>query len=244
MSRRFADREDAGRALAALLVNRGVPVSRSVPGDPGTSAEAAGTLAIVLGLPRGGVPVAAVVADALGAPLDVLVVRKVGTPGQPEVAMGAIASIADAIVTVRNDGVLRAAGPEALRRFDALTARERVELERRQRRYRTGLPPLEVAGRDVVLVDDGIATGATMRAAVAALAATASGDAAGSGGPASVTVAVPVAPADALAEVTALVDRVACVEVPDPFWAVGQAYVDFTQTTDDEVARLLLSARR
>jgi putative phosphoribosyl transferase len=176
------------------------------------------------------VPVAAVVATVLGAPLDVVVVRKVGAPWQPEVAMGALASIAGSVVTVRNESVLGSVGPDAQHRFDEVAARERVELERRQELYRAGLPPLEVRGKDVVLVDDGIATGATMRAAVRALEA---------GGPASVIVAVPVAPADALAEIAGLVDRVVCVSVPDPFWAVGQAYVDFTQTTDDEVRRLL-----
>ena len=238
MSRRFSDREDAGRALAAALRASGV------------LADVDGASAIVLGLPRGGVPVAAVVAVALGAPLDVLVVRKIGVPSQPEVAMGAIASIAGSIVTVRNESVLRAAGADARRRFDEVAARERVELERRQELYRAGLPSLDVAGRHVVLVDDGIATGATMRAAVMALAPAGSSDAGGSAGvassgageatgPASVTVAVPVGPADTIAELRALVDRVVCVSVPEPFWAVGQAYVDFTQTTDVEVARLL-----
>lgn len=249
MSRRFLDREDAGRALAAELLARG------------GLADAGGARAIVLGLPRGGVPVAAVVAEALGAPLDVLVVRKIGVPSQPEVAMGAIASIAGSIVTVRNDSVLRAVGADAVRRFDEVAARERIELERRQELYRAGLPPLDVAGRNVVLVDDGIATGATMRAAVMALApaassgagesagsassdaagwaGSASSDADGSTAPASVTVAVPVGPADTIGELESLVDRVVCLSVPEPFWAVGQAYVDFTQTTDAEVARLL-----
>ncbi len=222
MSRRFDDRADAGRALAAEL------------------ADVDGANAIVLGLPRGGVPVAAIVAEALGARLDVLVVRKIGVPGQPEVAMGAIASIAGSIVTVRNDPVLRAVRPDARRRFDEVAARERVELERRQELYRAGRPPLDVGGRHVVLVDDGIATGATMRAAVLALrpAGAASSDA-GAGRSASVTVAVPVGPAGALAELAKLADRVVCVSVPEPFWAVGQAYRDFTQTTDDEVVRLL-----
>lgn len=212
MSRRFVDREDAGRALAVEL------------------ADVDGANAIVLGLPRGGVPVAAVVAEVLGAPLDVIVVRKVGLPGRSELAMGALASIAGSVVTVRNDSVLGSLGSDALRRFDEVAARERVELERRQELYRAGLPPLEVRGRDVILVDDGIATGATMRAAVAAL---------GSSGPASVTVAVPVGPADTLAEIGELVGRVVCVWAPEPFWAVGQAYLDFTQTTDAEVRRLL-----
>ena len=235
MSRRFSDREDAGHALAAELLARGELTG------------AGGMPTIVLGLPRGGVPVAALVAEALGAPLDVLVVRKIGVPSQPEVAMGAIASIAGSIVTVRNDSVLRAVGPDAVRRFDEVAARERVELERRQELYRAGRAPLDVAGRHVVLVDDGIATGATMRAAVVALVPGASSgvspdsssDAVGATGPASVTVAVPVGPSDTLAEFKSLVDRIVCVSVPEQFWAVGQAYVDFTQTTDAEVARLL-----
>jgi putative phosphoribosyl transferase len=233
MSRRFVDREDAGRALAAALAGSGL-------------ADVGGANAVVLGLPRGGVPVAAVVAETLGAPLDVLLVRKIGVPSQPEVAMGAIASIAGSIVTVRNESVLRAAGPDARRRFDEVAARERAELERRQGLYRAGRPPLEVRGRDVILVDDGIATGATMRAAGQALAPAEAGsaDAAEGTGPASVTVAVPVGPADELAELATLVDRVVCVSTPDPFWAVGQAYVDFTQTADDEVVRLLAAQAR
>lgn len=223
MSRRFVDREDAGRALATEL------------------ADVDGSHAIVLGLPRGGVPVAAIVAEALGAPLDVVVVRKVGVPSQPEVAMGAIASIAGSVVTVRNASVLDSMGPDAQRRFDEVAARELVELERRQESYRAGRPPLDVRGKDVILVDDGIATGATMRAAVMALApdraaATEAGEPAG---PATVTVAVPVGPADTLDELRGLVDRVVCVSTPEPFWAVGQAYVDFTQVTDDEVRQLL-----
>lgn len=243
MSRRFVDREDAGRALAAALADAGL-------------ADVDGANAVVLGLPRGGMPVAAVVAEALGAPLDVVVARKIGLAGQPEVAMGALAAVAGSIVTVRNESVLQAAGPEARRRFDGVAARERIELERRQGLYRVGRPPLEVSGRHVILVDDGIATGATMRAALMALtrdrAASSdaagvtgltSADAVGEAGPASVTVAVPVGPADALAGLAELVDRVVCVSVPAPFWAVGQAYVDFTQTTDGEVRELLAGAR-
>lgn len=212
MTRLFADRADAGRALGALL-----------------SAEDAGN-AIVLGLPRGGLPVAAVIAKTLDAPLDVIVVRKVGVPGQPEFAMGAIASVAGSVVTVRNEAAFSSMGPDANQRFDEVSARELVELRRRGELYRAGLPPLDVRDKDVILVDDGIATGATMRAAISALEPA---------GAASVTVAVPVAPADVLEEFRALVDRVVCVAVPDPFWAVGQAYADFTQTTDDEVRRLL-----
>lgn len=217
MSRRFAHRRDAGRALAAELL--------------GTVADNA----VVLALPRGGVPVAAVVAEVLGTPLDVIVVRKVGVPGQPELAMGAIASVAGVVVTVRNDSIIRSMGPDALRSFDEVAAREQLELERRQGLYRAGLPPLDVRGKAVILIDDGIATGATMRAAISAL---------GSTGAASVTVAVPVGPAGTLAEFEGLVDRVVCLSVPEPFWAVGQAYVDFTQTSDDEVRALLAQGVR
>ncbi len=212
MARRFAHRTEAGHALAAEL-------------QLSSTADS-----IVLALPRGGVPVAAVVAKSLGVPLDIIVVRKVGAPRQPELAMGAIASIAGSIVTVHNDGVLRSMGRDALRTFDDVAAREREELERREALYREDLPPLDVRGKAVIIVDDGIATGATMRAAVSALEST---------GAASVTIAVPVCSADSLLEFTGLVDRVVCVSVPEPFWAVGQAYEDFTQTTDDEVRRLL-----
>lgn len=209
---RFADRIDAGHALAAALT------------------DAPHENAIVLGLPRGGVPVAAVVAETLGVPLDVIVVRKVGVPAQTELAMGAIASIAGSVVTVHNDTVLRSMGSDARRQFDEVAARESVELLRRQELYRAGLAPLDVRGKDVILVDDGIATGATMRAAVSALAST---------GSASVTVAVPVCASESRVEFEQTVDRVVCVSEPAPFWAVGQAYVNFTQTTDDEVRRLL-----
>lgn len=214
MSRRFAHRTEAGRALAEAL--RGTQTVNT----------------IVLGLPRGGVPVAAIVASELDVPLDVIVVRKVGMPGQAELAMGAIASIAGVVVTAYNDSVFRAMGLQAQKQFDKVAAREQVELERRQATYREGRAPLDVRGKDVILVDDGIATGATMRAAVTALA---------SADVASVTVAVPVSAADTLAEFEKIVDRVVCVMVPDPFWAVGQAYMDFTQTSDEEVRRLLES---
>lgn len=214
MAERFADREDAGLALAEKL--------EEFRGQAGL---------IVLGLPRGGVPVASIVARSLNAPLDVIVVRKVGVPGQPEVAMGAIASIAGSIVTVQNPSVLRQLGGARVQpAFDERAARERVELERRQREYRAGRPPLDVAGRTVILVDDGIATGATMRAAIMALRPA---------GAERIVVAVPVADADTCAELATLVDRVVCVSMPEPFWAVGQAYIDFSQTSDEEVRRLL-----
>ena len=214
MVAQFADREDAGRALADAL--------KEYRGRPGV---------VVLGLPRGGVPVARVVADALGAPLDIVVVRKVGTPGQAELAMGAIASIAGTIVTVRNPGILRQrAGESVDDTFERVASRERVELERRQREYRADRGPLDVAGRTVLVVDDGIATGATMKAAVTALKRAGAGQ---------IVVAVPVGPADTCAELRGIVDRVVCVWMPDPFWAVGQGYVNFSQTSDDEVRRLL-----
>ncbi|MEO7147407.1 MAG: phosphoribosyltransferase [Terrimesophilobacter sp.] len=212
MNGRFADRTDAGRALAEALVDyRGHPD------------------VVVLGLPRGGVPVAKVVADAIGAPLDVVVVRKVGTPGQAELAMGAIASIAGTIVTIKNASILRQlADSDAA--FERVAARERVELERRQREYRADRGPLDVAGKTVLVVDDGIATGATMKAAVLALKKARADR---------IVVAVPVGPADTCEELESLVDRVVCVWLPDPFWAVWQGYVDFSQTSDDEVRRLL-----
>ena len=214
MKGRFADRADAGRALAdALEEYRGYPD------------------VVVLGLPRGGVPVARVVADALRAPLDVVVVRKVGTPGQAELAMGAIASIAGTIVTVKNPGILRhLAGADADATFDRVAAREQVELERRQREYRAARGPLDVVGKTVLVVDDGIATGATMKAAVTALRQAGAGR---------IVVAVPVGPADTCAELERLADRMVCAWMPDPFWAVGQGYVDFSQTSDGEVRRLL-----
>ena len=214
MAERFADREDAGLALAGKL---------------GEFRGQAGL--IVLGLPRGGVPVASVVARSLNAPLDVIVVRKIGVPGQAEVAMGAIASIAGSIVTVQNPSVLRQLGGVRFQPiFDERAAREREELERRQREYRAGRAPLDVAGKTVILVDDGIATGATMRAAIMALRPA---------GAERMVVAVPVAAADTCAELAKLVDSVVCVSKPEPFWAVGQAYIDFSQTSDEEVRRLL-----
>lgn len=219
MTRLFADRADAGRQLAALARYR---LAEFGP-------DALERL-IVLGLPRGGVPVAAPVADALGAPLDVLVVRKLGVPGHPELAMGALASLAGRRVTVTNEDVLANLAGNPERALARVSESEGAELERRESAYRADRPPLNVAGSRVLLVDDGVATGATVKAAIGALRA---------GGAASVTVAVPVAPADTLAELRELADEVLCVSTPDPFWAVGQAYVDFAQTSDDEVIELL-----
>lgn len=181
---------------------------------------------IVLGLPRGGVPVAARVAARLGLPLDVYIARKLGVPGHPELAMGAIA--ADGVI-VLNDDIIRQFRIDA-ETISTAVEHERTELERRERVYRDRRPPLELAERDLILVDDGVATGASLRAAIGAARAS---------GPRSVTVAVPVAPRSANWELAPLVDRFFVVSTPDPFKAVGWFYRDFTQTSDDEVRQLL-----
>jgi len=212
MGRRFADRREAGRALAVALRD-------DVGRDP-----------VVLGLPRGGVVVAAEVAAALGARLDVVLVRKLGLPGQPELAMGAIAAAGDAVETVRTPVAVRGGGAA----FADVRERELTELRRRERAYRTGHEPVPLAGRDVVVVDDGLATGATMRAAVAAVRRQA---------PASLTVAVPVGSPRACDELRPDVDRVVCLESPRSFRAVGQAYRDFAATEDAEVVSALDTAR-
>jgi putative phosphoribosyl transferase len=184
---------------------------------------------VVLGLPRGGVVVAAEVARALGAPLDLLVVRKLGAPGNPELGIGAIAEEG---VTVLNEGLiarLRVSPAE----IEAVAEREHRELVRRTAAYRRGRLPVPLAGRSVVVVDDGLATGYTARAAVAAARAR---------GAAVVVLAVPVAAPETVAEFSSLVERVVCVEVPEFLFAVGAAYADFSQTGDEEVERLLAAA--
>jgi predicted phosphoribosyltransferase len=205
---RFRDRRDAGRLLAERL-------AAETWHDP-----------VILALPRGGVPVAFEIATALHAPLDVLVVRKVGAPHHREFGIGAIA---EGGVTIRDDSAARMVGV-SLDRFDRLAAEERRELERRVQLYRgdRSLPQLD--GRDVVLVDDGLATGATMRAAVRAVR---------TAEPARVIVAVPVGPPDTCADLAALADDLVCPLQPPSFSAVGQWYVDFGATTDDDVLRLL-----
>lgn len=212
----FADRAEAGRRLGALLA---VDAAR----DP-----------VVLGLPRGGVPVAAEVARTLGAPLDVLVVRKVGVLWQPEVAMGAVGEEGAA---VRNADVVRAAGVDE-QTLRAAERRERAEVERRAALFRSGRAPEPLAGRTALIVDDGITTGATVRAACAIARAR---------GAARVVVAVPVAPPEVLADLRAGpdpdADEVVCLEAPAGFMAVGMHYVDFRQTPDEEVIRLLAVAR-
>jgi erythromycin esterase-like protein/predicted phosphoribosyltransferase len=205
----FRDRRDAGRVLARLL--------ESYRDQPDV---------LVLALPRGGVPVAYEVARAVGAPLDVFVVRKLGVPGREEFAMGAIASGG---VVVINDDVVRGLdiGPEVLQR---VAEQEGRELLRREAAYREGRPPPEVEGRTVILVDDGLATGASMRAAIEALHARSVGP---------VVVAVPAAPESTCRELDLMVDQVVCATTPSPFYAVGASYWDFTQTTDEEVRDLL-----
>jgi len=184
------------------------------------------TAGIVLGLPRGGVPVAAKVAEHLGLPLDVFLVRKLGVPGHEELAMGALATGG---VSVLNDDVIRRLGVDdtAIR---VATDRELRELRRRERLYRFSRPPLDLVGRDVILIDDGLATGASLAAAIKAV---------GMSSPSSVTVGVPVAPMSTASKIRLIVDRFVVVHMPAPFFAVGSAYRDFTQTRDEEVCRLL-----
>jgi erythromycin esterase-like protein/predicted phosphoribosyltransferase len=207
-NRQFRDRVDAGQRLAALF-------DRSRLGE-----------AVVLALPRGGVPVGYEVARVLRLPLDVLLVRKLGMPGHEELAMGAIASGG---VRVINERVL-AFGRVSDEMLDAVTSRERKELERREHAYREGREPVPIVNRHVILVDDGLATGATMRAAVAALRLL---------GPSRITVAVPVASEEACRMIETVADDVICALVPSPFHAVGEWYVDFSETTDEDVRRLL-----
>jgi predicted phosphoribosyltransferase len=184
---------------------------------------------IVLGLPRGGVPVAYEVAKALRAPLDVFIVRKLGVPGFEELAAGAIASGG---VRVLNEEVVRAL-PNAGEIIESVTQREMIELERREQRYRDGRPAPELRDRTVILIDDGLATGATMRAAVKALRQC---------GAAKIVVAVPVGPPDTCREFQDVADEVVCASAPEFFQAVGQYYEDFSQTTDEEVRELLAKA--
>ncbi len=213
MLKRFHDRHEAGQVLAKAL--------SGYAGRPDV---------VVLALPRGGVPVAYEVARALDAPLDVFLVRKLGVPGQEELAMGAIASGGLRVLNPSVLSVLRV--PDSV--IDAVADRELAELERREQAYRDGRPPLDVRGKVAILVDDGLATGSTMRAAVAALRRL---------GPARIVVAVPVAAAATCAELRHEVDEVVCALTPEPFYAVGLWYEDFSQTTDDEVRELLARRR-
>lgn len=214
----FADRRDAGRAVAEALR----PLVEACSGDQ----------LLVLGLPRGGVVVAAEVAVALHAPLDVLVVRKLGLPRQPELAMGAIAVLGDAVETVRTEAVLAAARVEQAA-FEEVRREELAELHRRAAAYRVDRPAVPVRGRVVLLVDDGLATGSTMRAAVHALRRQA---------PARIVVAVPVGSPTACAALAREVDDVVCLATPESFRAVGQAYANFAPTSDEEVREAMIRA--
>ncbi len=211
----FRDRREAGRLLAVALADY--------------RAEAP----VVLALPRGGVPVAAVIAEALDAPLDIVLVRKIGAPRQPELAMGAVVDGGDVIV-VRNPDVIRALSISEAD-FDDACQRELAEIERRRTRYMAGRASTNVAGRTVIVVDDGLATGATMRAALRALRQR---------GAKRLVLAVPVGPADTLAEMESEADAVVCLEIPEFFAAIGNYYADFSQTSDEEVTALLDAARK
>ncbi|HEY7573909.1 MAG TPA: phosphoribosyltransferase family protein [Thermoanaerobaculia bacterium] len=186
---------------------------------------------IVLALPRGGVPVAYEVAKRLHAPLDVFLVRKLGVPGQEEVAMGAIASGGIRVLTPRIMRELSIGAPE----LEAVTLTEQRELARRERAYRGRRPPLSVAGKTVILVDDGVATGSSMSAAVAAIRQL---------DPARIVVGVPVAPDPTARQLGEMADEVVCAARPEPFISVGQFYEDFPQTDDEEVRELLEAAAR
>jgi predicted phosphoribosyltransferase len=217
---RYRDRAEAGARLADAVVERFPDLLADDPGRRDV---------VVLGLPRGGVPVAAVVADRLGAPLDVLVVRKLGLPGQPELAMGAIAGVGGVVEEVRNEQVLVHAHPSA-EAYGAVLREERARLDERERAYRGHRRAEPVTERVVVVVDDGLATGSTMRAAVAALR---------KHEPAQIVVAAPIGARATCAELEVEVDAVVCPWTPEPFRAVGQGYVDFDATPDEEVIRLL-----
>ncbi|MBA3533698.1 MAG: phosphoribosyltransferase [Ardenticatenales bacterium] len=213
MTRPFRDRREAGRLLAQHL---GQYANRSD--------------VIVLALPRGGVPVGYEIAAALHAPLDLFLVRKLGVPGQEELAMGAIAMGG---VRVLNEEVVRSLRMPS-KVINTVAEREQRELERRACLYRGNRPPLDVSGRTVILVDDGLATGATMRAAILALKQL---------GPASLVMAVPTGSRETCEAFNPLVDEVLCLCTPEPFQAVGLWYEDFSQTTDREVQQLLAKAQ-
>jgi len=211
----FQDRADAGRKLArALLYLK--------PERP-----------VVLALPRGGVPVAFQIAQELGAPLDVVLVRKIGAPGQPELGLGAVVD-GEQPQVVLNEELIELVRPSR-RYLEGEEKRELAEIERRRAVYRSERAPVALQGRTVIVVDDGIATGGTMKAVLQALAKV---------GAKRVVLAVPVAPSDALRDLAQLVDEVVCLMTPQPFYAVGAFYRDFTQTTDEEVIDLLARAAK
>jgi putative phosphoribosyl transferase len=217
----FSDRAAAGRALAHRLVEAGA-VSAS---------QAGGQAPVVLGIPRGGVPVAAAVAQALGAVLDVLVAHKVGAPGEPELAVGAVATDGTAVMEpwARDAGVTDDAA------FARAAAAELAQVRLRERALRAGRPPVPLAGRLVILVDDGMATGATMHVAVLAARAASA---------ARTIVAVPVASVEAVESLARVADQVVAVATPPWFRAVGEWYLRFDQIDDEEVERILAAANR
>jgi len=209
----FADRRDAGRRLAAVIAGLAIA-------DP-----------VILALPRGGVPVGYEIARRLQAPLDILIARKIGAPGHEEYGIGAVVDGA-APLLVLDEQMARTAGADHAY-VEREVARQLAEIERRRAAYHIG-EPVQLAGRNVILVDDGIATGGTTRVALKALA---------SAGADTVTLAVPVAPASVFSELRKMCDRIVCLAVPEPFYAVGAHYRDFSQTEDDEVGALLERAR-
>ncbi len=229
----FTDRAEAGRRLAAALLEQALSeqalserAQMAGARPEGERPGLRGSGVVVLGLPRGGVPVAAEIARALGAPLDVILVRKLGLPIQPELAMGAIG---EGGVRIINQDVVRAEQVSA-EVFAQVERRERAELDRRAARYRAVRPRVPLAGVTAIIVDDGIATGSTARVACQVARAH---------GAARVVLAVPVAPRAALSGLADAADEVVCLAAPEPFFAIGQWYADFAQTTDDEVVALL-----
>lgn len=207
---RFADRTDAGLQLASAL------------------AKYHGRHPVVLALPRGGVPIGAEIADALSAPLDLVLVRKLGLPWQPELAIGAIVDGAEPII-VRNEALIRLAGVGE-DEFQRICRSELAEIDRRKARYLGSRARPQIAGQTVIVVDDGIATGATVKAALRAIRQRR---------PAKLVLAVPVAPADAIADLRPEVDDLVCLDMPQPFDAIGHFYRDFGQVSDEEVASIL-----
>ncbi|MFO1185702.1 MAG: phosphoribosyltransferase family protein [Bauldia sp.] len=206
----FTDRRDAGRRLASAL-------GRFAGRDP-----------VILALPRGGVPVAFEVAQALKAPLDLLMVRKIGVPGRPELALGAVVDGRDPQIVINEDVAAIAAPPEGY--VDEVAREELDEIERRRGLYGRGRAPVDCRGRMAIVVDDGIATGATMKAALKGLARQ---------GAKRIVLAVPVAPEEALADLKAEADEILALSTPEPFLSVGSHYRDFTQTSDAEVIEFL-----
>ena len=208
----FENRRDAGKQLAKEL-----------------SEFKGQNDAIVLGLPRGGIPVAYEVAKALELPLDVFIVRKLGVPGQPELAMGAIAS---GDIKVMNESVVRNAGISD-QQIEEVAHKEKEELKKREKAYRGARPDIDLQGKTVLIVDDGLATGASMRAAISALR---------EHNPKKIIAAIPTAPRDTCQEFESEVDQIICLRTPSPFWGVGGSYQNFSQTTNKEVRTFLNKA--